>query len=817
MYAICPNCGETVEDHGRAQFIKCEDCGQTIHSRAFTKTRPPIDDEMDHFYRPSDASYPKGYDVKNDMNIRAGNRRVNRVSPIRSVFGFFCTLAVLFFIIVLLINFFAFFPAIAITSPNLIKQHEHVLDSKIPVIIDNTSPEILEIQNQTIVAVPGEQVEIYVDLFDQHLKGGYIELPYNDNSRSWLRFDQNNDMYTAVFQAPAKPGLYNPILTILDFAGNNIVQKLSLDVQIQNVQNLFLTDPISYSNINSSIDLEFDPWSEEISNISYRINNESNNYSLNENQSIPTSAWKTGLNKLTITLNSRSGEIHNQNFTIYMDNTEPEFEFLSIKSLTINRKDTFRNKVNKTTFYRGEFVKISTRIHESNLLKASVTIRNQTYLLEKVPLATSSNEISSVNDNVYQSIFSLPSKPGKFKLKFEAVDLAGNIRTDYYEIQIARINFDYISLPIIKLSSSLNTSLSLPITNSSTILKLDSKIGEIEEVNYLNSSESNVDTLYSEFKDPEDIQFKNLPDGDGFFSIRAKIKFQTWDHFFFTLPFPPYLFVLPIVVTGWYLLGFFIFIALAIILSNLYILKTSLSTAIEEIKRSLHKLHGPMIDTKNPIIKLAQLGPMIDTKNPIIKLAQLFFAVFSFSVIYNYILSLNKVQTHTPDFSSFSLWTLIYNLTTAAVYEEIISRILLIGVPLLIIHFVMKKAKKPIWKYFMGGDFKIGKLTILLILISSVTFGLAHAPGWDYWKVVPSFVSGLALGYLFVTHGVYASILLHFSINFLTIPLQMANYPIGPSILFGLLIFFWIFIGIIYFGYYLARILLWFKPNISGS
>jgi hypothetical protein len=187
--------------------------------------------------------------------------------------------------------------------------------------------------------------------------------------------------------------------------------------------------------------------------------------------------------------------------------------------------------------------------------------------------------------------------------------------------------------------------------------------------------------------------------------------------------------------------------------------------------------------------------------------AQIFLAVVSFSYIYNFILSLNRVSTHTPDFSSLSLWTLIYNLTSAAVYEEIISRILLIGIPLLIIHAVLRRTKKPIHRYLLGGGFKLNKLTIFLILFSSVTFGLAHAPGWDYWKVLPSFVSGLALGYLFVTKGIYLSILLHFSINFLTIPLAMADYPLGPSILYAFMIFFWIIIGFIYIVYYLRNII----------
>src|SRR2546422_10904490 len=45
---------------------------------------------------------------------------------------------------------------------------------------------------------------------------------------------------------------------------------------------------------------------------------------------------------------------------------------------------------------------------------------------------------------------------------------------------------------------------------------------------------------------------------------------------------------------------------------------------------------------------------------------------------------------------------------------------------------------------------------------SSVIFGLAHAPGWGWWKVIPAMVAGLRFGYLFLPHGIAAAILAHF-------------------------------------------------------
>ena len=152
----------------------------------------------------------------------------------------------------------------------------------------------------------------------------------------------------------------------------------------------------------------------------------------------------------------------------------------------------------------------------------------------------------------------------------------------------------------------------------------------------------------------------------------------------------------------------------------------------------------------------------MQSDNSLIMLAQLFVAVLSFNVIYNILLSFGSVSTRTPDFSSLSQWAFIYNLTTAAVYEEIMSRL----------------------------------LTIVLIVFSAVTFGLAHAPGWDYWKVLPTLISGFALGYLFVRKGIFLAILLHFSINFMSIFLSLLNDNFMPAFIITIVFYYWIGSGI---------------------
>ena len=51
----------------------------------------------------------------------------------------------------------------------------------------------------------------------------------------------------------------------------------------------------------------------------------------------------------------------------------------------------------------------------------------------------------------------------------------------------------------------------------------------------------------------------------------------------------------------------------------------------------------------------------------------------------------------------------------------------------------------------------------LFLLASSIVFGLAHGPGYGDWKIAPVAVAGLAMGYLFLRHGLHVAIMFHFA------------------------------------------------------
>jgi hypothetical protein len=170
------------------------------------------------------------------------------------------------------------------------------------------------------------------------------------------------------------------------------------------------------------------------------------------------------------------------------------------------------------------------------------------------------------------------------------------------------------------------------------------------------------------------------------------------------------------------------------------------------------------------------------------------------------LLALFDVDPTVPEFAELPLWKQIFSMAGASVYEEVVCRILLIGVPLFVYHVITKQDRDH-KRYILGGNIAIDRPALLLLIFSSAMFAAAHLFIWDFWKLIPTFVSGLALGYLFLRYGVYASIMLHFFIDFLDMPAEV--WPSGnlANIVIFLLALGILIAGAAYFVYYVLKVL----------
>lgn len=106
----------------------------------------------------------------------------------------------------------------------------------------------------------------------------------------------------------------------------------------------------------------------------------------------------------------------------------------------------------------------------------------------------------------------------------------------------------------------------------------------------------------------------------------------------------------------------------------------------------------------------------------------------------------------------------------APLNEELLFRLLLIGVPALLI--MRRRGLGRLWvlrALWRPGSASGGLRPSLqlLVIASAAIFGLAHlAGGWEPGKFFPAAIAGIALGELYVLLGLHAAIMLHWLFNY---------------------------------------------------
>jgi hypothetical protein len=127
----------------------------------------------------------------------------------------------------------------------------------------------------------------------------------------------------------------------------------------------------------------------------------------------------------------------------------------------------------------------------------------------------------------------------------------------------------------------------------------------------------------------------------------------------------------------------------------------------------------------------------------------------------------------TPDVGELDPFNYVIQLAWAGVFEEISFRLVLIGIPMIIVvlvRFVLQKkiADKTLLSF--RGKYKIISYPEwVLIGISSILFGFAHwkgwTGGWGWWKIIQTAASGFFLSYAFVKYGIESAIFIHITNN----------------------------------------------------
>lgn len=147
------------------------------------------------------------------------------------------------------------------------------------------------------------------------------------------------------------------------------------------------------------------------------------------------------------------------------------------------------------------------------------------------------------------------------------------------------------------------------------------------------------------------------------------------------------------------------------------------------------------------------------------EMATLFSALYLFEMILT--LVLKACGVNMGSLPERETWQWMFDLLEASVWEEIITRVLYLGVPVMIVYAITKKNELPLWRYLFGG-FKMNTTALVFIVFSAAMFGAGHLTNWGSWKFIPTFIFGLIAGYLFVKYGVYATIAMHFLTDYIS-------------------------------------------------
>ncbi len=244
-------------------------------------------------------------------------------------------------------------------------------------------------------------------------------------------------------------------------------------------------------------------------------------------------------------------------------------------------------------------------------------------------------------------------------------------------------------------------------------------------------------------------------------------------------------------VTGYSFTIYYIFIISCVVFSFLYLSHFNLSDLPRLFKRD-----------KNGISKIKG--------SPITRLAFSFSAMMFLYVVYQIILELANVSIRTPGLGDYETWRMIYAITRASVWEELVIRVVYLGLPMML--FAMLKGEKDLKKYLTGGFGLKERFVIWPIIFSAVIFAFAHLASWDIYKMIPTFLAGIFFGYLFAEDGLYSCILFHFAWNYTSV---YSRLPTGWIEAVTVLMLIWVLFGIYFTYYFSKKLMIWLVRPVS--
>jgi len=179
---------------------------------------------------------------------------------------------------------------------------------------------------------------------------------------------------------------------------------------------------------------------------------------------------------------------------------------------------------------------------------------------------------------------------------------------------------------------------------------------------------------------------------------------------------------------------------------------------------------GPKNNFLKTLSSIVSYGKHESYQNYMIATIHWFTVLIIVSGIINFVQEEFGITTYPPE-SANDLIQFFY-VTAAPFSEEIGFRVMLIGLPLFAIFSHKTSIRifaKILWHPKQGLEFYEIKRVMILIIIVSVFFGIAHiisGEAWSAGKFAQATVSGIIIGWVYFRHGLIPAILVHWATNY---------------------------------------------------
>lgn len=173
---------------------------------------------------------------------------------------------------------------------------------------------------------------------------------------------------------------------------------------------------------------------------------------------------------------------------------------------------------------------------------------------------------------------------------------------------------------------------------------------------------------------------------------------------------------------------------------------------------------------------LGSLFPIISESKRDLKSNYLVSAIKWFSILIvisgAIIFVQESIGVKTEPQESSNILIQFYNVTLAAITEEIGFRVLLIGIPLFAMYaqkFSFRMLFKSLWHPAEHLHIFKQKRVLVLITIVGIIFGAAHViseESWSNGKFTQATASGIIIGWVYFRYGFISAILVHWATNY---------------------------------------------------